>query len=301
MKFGPAYSPWSNRINERNHASGDLTIKKWMEEKKTPLSDMLVKAAAWTHNTSVNKLGYSPLQLVTGKEVSLPGLTTGNVALESMTDSEAVQRTIENLTRTVSEFREADMRKKLKECQDYRIQAYQHQRNYVEGDKVWYQPLSGNTWFGPAAVLCQRGNTVWLHSQGDIKKVAASRVKPYKLVDEVDDKKEESSNDLKTFKSCDQGLAPGMKSSHKENVGSCGGSPKDERLKKHVMLEDGLQDVDALHAELEKDLTGARYLRRDNSVCFSDFCTFVIELPVSEHWRPEVIAAKEKEIENLMD
>ena len=35
VKFGPAYSPWSNRMNERNHASADLTIKKLMEEKKT--------------------------------------------------------------------------------------------------------------------------------------------------------------------------------------------------------------------------------------------------------------------------
>merc|ERR1712237_171007 len=109
VKFGPAYSPWSNGINERNHASADIMIKKLMEEKKTPLTDALVKAAAWTHNTSVNKLGYSPLQLVTGKAVTLPGLTTGNVATESMTESEAVQRTVENLTRTVSEFREADI------------------------------------------------------------------------------------------------------------------------------------------------------------------------------------------------
>ena len=126
-----------------------------------------------------------------------------------MTDSEAVQRTMENLTQTVSEFREADMRKKLKECQDYRIPAYIHQRNYVEGDKVWYQPLNGNAWFGPAAVLCQRGATVWLHSQGDIKKVAASRVKPYDLVEE-DNEERRSSNDLKMLKSCDQGLAPGI-------------------------------------------------------------------------------------------
>ena len=46
-----------------------------MEEKKTALTGSLVKAAAWTHNTSVNKPGYSPLQLVTGKSVNLPGLT----------------------------------------------------------------------------------------------------------------------------------------------------------------------------------------------------------------------------------
>ena len=70
VKFGPAYSPWSNGLNERNHALADLTIKKLMEEKKTALSDSLVKAAAWTHNISINKLGYSPLQLVTGKSVT---------------------------------------------------------------------------------------------------------------------------------------------------------------------------------------------------------------------------------------
>ena len=41
VKFGPAYSPWSNGLKERNHASTDLTIKKLIEEKKVPLSDSL--------------------------------------------------------------------------------------------------------------------------------------------------------------------------------------------------------------------------------------------------------------------
>ena len=100
VKFGPAYSPWSNGLNERNHASADLTIKKLLEEKKTALNDSLIKAAAWTHNTSVNKLGYTTLQLVTGKAVTLPSLTTGNIATESLTDSEAVQRTMELLAKT---------------------------------------------------------------------------------------------------------------------------------------------------------------------------------------------------------
>ena len=110
VKFGPAYSPWSNGLNERNHALADLTIKKLMEEKKTALSDSLVKAAAWTHNTSINKLGYSPLQLVTSKSVTLPGLTTGNVSTESMTDCEAVQKIMEDLNKIESEFCKADMK-----------------------------------------------------------------------------------------------------------------------------------------------------------------------------------------------
>ena len=62
IQFGPAYSPWSSGINERNHASADVTIKKLLEDKKIQLNDVLVKAASWTHNSSVNKLGYSPLQ-----------------------------------------------------------------------------------------------------------------------------------------------------------------------------------------------------------------------------------------------
>ena len=117
MKFGPAYSPWSNGLNERNHASADITIRKMMEDKKVSLTDALVKAAAWTHNTCVNKLGFSPLQLATGKAVNIPGLTMGNVATESMMDAEAVQRTMETLSKTIVEFREAEMRRKLKECQ----------------------------------------------------------------------------------------------------------------------------------------------------------------------------------------
>ena len=43
--------------------------------------------------------------------------------------------------------------------------------------------MNGNSWLGPAAVLCQRGQSVWLHTNRVIKKVAACKVKPYELVD----------------------------------------------------------------------------------------------------------------------
>ena len=75
---------------------------------------------------SINKLGYSPLQLVTGKAVMVPGLMTGNVATKSMLDSEAVRRIMENLMKITSEFWESDMTKKLKEYQDVRVYEYQH-------------------------------------------------------------------------------------------------------------------------------------------------------------------------------
>ena len=88
-----------------------------MKDKKTPLTDALVKVAAWTHNTSVKKLGYSPLQLVTEKAVTIPGLTMGNKVTERTTDLEVVQCFLEMITKTITEFHKADLRKKLKECQ----------------------------------------------------------------------------------------------------------------------------------------------------------------------------------------
>ena len=86
--------------------------------------------------------------------MTLPGLTTGNVATESMTDSEAVQRTIENQAKIMPEFCKADVKCKLRECQGIWVQSYQHLDEYIEGDLVWYQPLNGNSRLGPAAVFC---------------------------------------------------------------------------------------------------------------------------------------------------
>ena len=82
----------------------------------------------------------------------------------------------------MSKFREADMRRKLNECQKVRIQSNQYRGNYIEGDKVWFQPLNGNVWIGPALVITQRVQSVYLHTHGDLKKIAACRVKPYELV-----------------------------------------------------------------------------------------------------------------------
>ena len=67
---------------------------------------------------------------------------------------------------------------------------------------------------------------------------------------------------------------------------------------KKVMLEDGLKDVENLFdpEDLGGDTVGAKYLKMTNTVSFSDMCSNVIELPVSEHRRPEVKVAKRNEI-----
>merc|ERR1711873_247772 len=136
IRYGPAYSPWSNGTNERNHASCDTTVKKILEDSKDKLTDAVMKTAAFTHNTNVNKAGFSPLQLVTGKAANIPGLTMGNEGSESLTDAEAVNNIMETRHKINKEFREAETKTKLKDCQGIRVRKYQHQRNYVAGDKI---------------------------------------------------------------------------------------------------------------------------------------------------------------------
>ena len=131
--------------------------------------------------------------------------------------------------------------------------------------------MQENFWIGPAAVLCQRGQSIWIHTNGDIKKVATCKVKPYELVD---------------------------RTAISEN---------NDNVSKKVMLEDGLENVEDLmdkkdeQKESELDNIGAKYLKVVNSVSFSDVAFFTVELPVSEHWKPEVKGAKDTEVENLLD
>ena len=46
---------------------------------------------------------------------------------------------------------------------------------------------------------------------------------------------------------------------------------------------------------------GAKYLKMVNSVFFLDTANFTVELPVLEHWQPEVKEAKDNEVSNLLD
>ena len=148
---------------------------------------MIVKTAAWVHNTNVNKLGYSPLTLVTGKAVQIPGLTMGTEASESVIEAEAVRRILETITRIQAEFREAEAKRKLEDCQGIRVRSYQNLGKYLEGDKVWYQYKGGNAWYGPASVIYHKGNEVFVHANGEVRKIAVCNVKPYELIERKND------------------------------------------------------------------------------------------------------------------
>ena len=46
-------------------------------------------------------------------------------------------------------------------------------------------------------------------------------------------------------------------------------------------------------------MIGAKYLKIDKIVCYLENSIYGVEVPVKDHRKPEVIEAKEKEIQNL--
>ena len=74
-------------------------MNKIIEENKKISLQQAVNMAVWTHNTNINRLGFDPLTLVTGKAVVFPGLSDVDIVSKSFYDSEAVRKIMERHTK----------------------------------------------------------------------------------------------------------------------------------------------------------------------------------------------------------
>merc|ERR1712243_109610 len=84
---------------------------------------------------------------------------------------------------------------------------------------------------------------------------------------------------------------------------------EDERSKPEVVNEEEKNEQEEEREEKEnekeveneglKDKIGAKYLKMEKSVCFLESSIYLVEVPVRDHRKAEVIEAKRKEIKNL--
>ena len=68
--------------------------------------EQTVGRAAWMHNANIMVIDYNPLTLMTSKNVVHPGISTGNVATESMYEDEAVRKAMERHFEIGKKFRD---------------------------------------------------------------------------------------------------------------------------------------------------------------------------------------------------
>ena len=116
-----------------------------------------------------------------------------------------------------------------------------------------------------------------------MKKVAACKIKPYELKERTEEKKEANRDEEK----CPEIIEEENKV---EN--------DDKKEESEAEIEE-IEDENEVRRDLQNDIIGAKYLQVEKSVYFMDYEIFTIEVPVREHGKPEIVEAKNNEIQNL--
>merc|ERR1712240_757453 len=113
------------------------------------------------------------------------------------------------------------------------------------------------------------------------------KVKPFELKERKEESKEEKRDEDDSNKIIEED----ERSEHDE----VNGEKEDEQEVENEEKENE-QEVEN---EGLKDVIGAKYLKMEKSVCFLENSIYVVEVPVRDHRKAEVIEAKQKELENL--
>ena len=103
-----AHSPWSAGMIEKNHALVDRTLESLMEDFPTYSKRTLLNWAVAIKNSTVNGTGFSPFQVVFGRNPKLPCILTNDIAaMREEVVSNELMVNLNVLDRTRVRFNEA--------------------------------------------------------------------------------------------------------------------------------------------------------------------------------------------------
>ena len=170
-----AYSPWGNGKNERNHHTVDLMLEKIMDHDKTISFEEALAKAVYAKNTMININGFSPAQILAGKQPRMPGATNDNGPAqdEVETTSKTVFDHIQRMQNAKEAFIKVDVGKKLKKAMEVRESPLVH---YPIGSMVHYKFGNDTRWHGPARVVGQENKVILIRHGGHIISTSQSRV-----------------------------------------------------------------------------------------------------------------------------
>ena len=163
-----AYSPWSNGTNERNHATVDQILKKMLTDNPNISFKDALQHAVYAKNTLLNVHGFSPCQIVTGRQPRLPGACNEEnlpPADSVKVDSKHVQQSINNMMQARQAWSKVDNSERLRRAmkvQPTPLQTFEH------GDIVFYKHGIDDEWHGEGKVIGQDGKQIYLKHNGRV-------------------------------------------------------------------------------------------------------------------------------------
>ena len=177
QRLTPAFSPWSNGGNERNHFSCDVTMKKLRMEDPSMSLEEAVRLSCFWANQQVRRTGFSAHQLMFGKGTSLPGLTDGTSASDSDITYDHIAAILNRHQKTRQLYNQVDTDERIKKMMNSRNREY-NTFSFQPGDKVMLKDVDKQIW-DEVKVHNQDGNIVVCQKpNGKLISASITRVRP---------------------------------------------------------------------------------------------------------------------------
>jgi transposase InsO family protein len=170
-----AESPWSNGLCEKNHALADNILQSVMRDYPDLSIEQALAWAVVAKNSLTNHFGFSPYQLVFGRNPKLPNVINDPPpSWEIKTKSESLMKNLRAMHATRQAFMKAESCEKLKIALRAKIRT--NGTIYQNGDIVYYKRDNEETWRGPAKVAFQDGKVIFIRHGGYAVRVSANRL-----------------------------------------------------------------------------------------------------------------------------
>ncbi len=227
-----AESPWQNGIVERNHYSTDVVIHSVMRDYPSMRLEVALAWAVTAVNSMTNVRGFSPYQLVFGRQIRLPNiLEDPPPTWEEPERSKTLLETLEAIHATREKYIKAERCERIKRALRSKIRI--NDAIYENGDIVFFKKEGESTWRGPARVVFQDSKVIFLRIGGTYYRVSANRI--IKASDELAQeiiKKETKDVEEKESDSC----------SNKESSGVTTRGKSQKEIDKELDKEDDLSN-----------------------------------------------------------
>ena len=165
LKTTAAESPWSNGMCERhNEILADLVRKVQLDNQCS--FKIALQWALSAKNSLSNVYGFSPNQLVFGKNLELPSVHNDKLPAENMPSNEYILKNLNALHTARQSFIQQEASEKLRRALNRKTRGYSEQ-TFNNGDIVFFKRNNSKAWHGPAKVL-GKDNQQHLLKQGGL-------------------------------------------------------------------------------------------------------------------------------------
>ena len=176
LKSTAAESPWSNGLCEKaNDILGNM-VSKIMEDTGCTL-DLAIPWAVSAKNALLNTYGFSPNQLVFGRNINLPNVMTDLPPAQNTNSGPLIAKHLLILHKARQVFIQQESCEKLRRALNKQTRTYSDLQ-FHNGDLVYYKRLNRSEWHGPAKVLGRDGSQFLLKHGSRYIRVHQCKMQP---------------------------------------------------------------------------------------------------------------------------